>query len=535
MSPSVLKVLTALAAVATGSGGASSASIPEFVGSVQPADIPAPSELAVVTRRESLLPNWVRFVEPADRGCYRKTYILRNCSVGYDFDNVAGCRAECPLNYPVECGMECIQQNGDCALHVIENIQAAANAALKSATSGIFGQLSAASAAVQLGVKCGQRLFAAVGDAVSFEEDLRTDFPNSTEEQIISLLNHSDIFVRDVPTAVSVCLGLDVPTDFMNVAARVVSVVDQVLIQVVEQGSALLSVDTFVTFIEAIGAGESVAALVPDDTQALLNLIGAGRTCGTELQSVINKVTQAVTAIKEADAESTANGIRATLGQSELFLREIPTVTNNCIKNNTDDAYTVRDQIRKALSMITDDLIDLADDEEDKALSVANYIAKVADMGLDVIAMFDPTGIASMLGEYVQPICGPTAFVGEIDDGTLPDALALTTEGDAFIGSDGNWANVGDGIVNVVFESSDTEDVTVVIHSAGEIIDDVSSGATVAWSSAMDILQNKAMYFDRWRPGFFGVAGSGGGSLVMWLASSSAGGHIELNAKINVS
>ncbi|GMF28862.1 unnamed protein product [Phytophthora lilii] len=102
-------------------------------------------------------------------------------------------------------------------------------------------------------------------------------------------------------------------------------------------------------------------------------------------------------------------------------------------------------QIREAVSMITDDLIDLADGEDDKALSVANYIAKVAEMGLDVIALFDPTGIASMLGKYVQPICGPTAFIGEIDDGSLADALALTSKGDAFAGRYGNWTNFGDG------------------------------------------------------------------------------------------
>ncbi|KAL4100386.1 hypothetical protein PRIC1_008180 [Phytophthora ramorum] len=364
-----------------------------------------------------------------------------------------------------------------------------------------------------------------------------TSFPNSTQEQIVSLLNHSDIFIRDLPTAVNVCLGSDASTDFVNIAARIVSIVDRVLIAVVERGSSLLSVDTFITFIKAVGAGDSVQTLVADDTAALISLIKAGRTCGTELQSAINKVSNAVAAIKEADADSTASAIRAALGNSDLFLREIPTVTNNCIKNTTGDAYTVRDQIRTALSLITDDLIDLADDDDDKALSVANYLAKVADMGLDVIAMFDPTGIASMLGKYVQPICGPTAFVGKIDDGSLEDALALTAKDDAFAGSYGTWSHDGDGIVNVIFESTDTEDVTVIIHSAGHEIAqvNVSSGATVTWSSTVAILQSKALYFDRWRPGFFRLAGSGGGSLVMWIPSSSAGGHVELVAKINIS
>lgn len=46
--------------------------------------------------------------------------------------------------------------------------------------------------------------------------------------QIISLLNNSDIVIKDLPTAVSVCLGLDVPTDYLNLASEVVSVVDKV-------------------------------------------------------------------------------------------------------------------------------------------------------------------------------------------------------------------------------------------------------------------------------------------------------------------
>ncbi|KAH7482305.1 uncharacterized protein KRP23_5477 [Phytophthora ramorum] len=132
-----------------------------------------------------------------------------------------------------------------------------------------------------------------------------TSFPNGTEEQIISLLNNSDIVVKDLPTAVCVCLGLDVPTDYLNLASEVVSIVDKVLIQVVEKGSSLLSVDTFKTFISAVGAGSSVESLNEDAASTLEKLISEGKTCGTELQSIITKVTQAVADIKTADATST--------------------------------------------------------------------------------------------------------------------------------------------------------------------------------------------------------------------------------------
>ncbi|KAG7378763.1 hypothetical protein PHYPSEUDO_009517 [Phytophthora pseudosyringae] len=80
-----------------------------------------------------------------------------------------------------------------------------------------------------------------VEDIVDYAEELRTYFPNGTEEQIISLLNNSNIVIKDLPTGVCVCLGLDVPTDYLNLASDVISVVDKVLIQVMEKGSSLLS------------------------------------------------------------------------------------------------------------------------------------------------------------------------------------------------------------------------------------------------------------------------------------------------------
>ncbi|KAJ8561954.1 hypothetical protein ON010_g7724 [Phytophthora cinnamomi] len=381
------------------------------------------------------------------------------------------------------------------------------------------------------------RLFTVVNDIVKYAEKLQTSFPNGTEEQIISLLNNSDIVIKDLPTAVCVCLGLNVPTDYLNLASEVVSVVNKVLTQAVEKGSSLLSVDTFMSFISSVGAGSSVESLSEDDTTTLEKLIAEGKTCGTQLQSIITKVTEAVADIKAADAASTVSAIRLALSDTSLFLTEIPTVTNNCIKNitSTSDAYTVRDKIRKALSVITDNLINSSNNNNGNALSRADYILKVADMGLDVIAMFDPTGIAKMLEEFIQPVCGPTSFIGEIDDGSLADALALVADGDAFADSYGTWTHAGDGAVNIAFESTDTEDVTVEIHSAGETIDSVKvkSGETVTWNSTVSVLQDKTMYFDRWRPGLLGLPGSGGGSLVMWVPRSSEGGHIDLVAKIN--
>ncbi|GMF28863.1 unnamed protein product [Phytophthora lilii] len=203
--------------------GDNSGSAPGFIGRVKPADVPLPSQMAVVTTTESLLPNWVRIVDPLTAPA---TVRLTSPSTAQQ----ATVRQRRGLSSRVSTELPCRMWSG---VHPAERDW----------------------------VKCGQKLFATVGDAVAYVEQLRTSFPNSTQEQVISLLNHSDIFIRDVPTGFSVCLGLDVPTAFINVASKVVNVVDKVLIAVVEQGSSLLSVDTFITFIKEIGAGASVELL----------------------------------------------------------------------------------------------------------------------------------------------------------------------------------------------------------------------------------------------------------------------------------
>ncbi|GMF13669.1 unnamed protein product [Phytophthora lilii] len=156
---------------------------------------------------------------------------------------------------------------------------------------------------------------------------------------------------------------------------------------------------------------------------------------------------------------------------------------------------------------------------------VVDKVASVATVALN----------AATAGVFGQLSKASKALQLEIDDGSLADALALITEDVAFDGSYGTWSKTGDGTVNIIFESTDSEDVTVVIHSGGDTVAevDVASGATVSWNSTVISLQDKTLYLDRWRPGLLGVPGSGGGSLLLWVPRSSAGGEIELYAKLN--
>jgi hypothetical protein len=59
---------------------------------------------------EITLPHWVGPLvgKAIDTACYRKTYITttKKCGAGYNYDNIATCWTQCPIEYPVECGME---------------------------------------------------------------------------------------------------------------------------------------------------------------------------------------------------------------------------------------------------------------------------------------------------------------------------------------------------------------------------------------------------------------------------------------------
>ncbi|RLN79196.1 hypothetical protein BBJ28_00013785 [Nothophytophthora sp. Chile5] len=189
--------------------------------------------------------------------------------------------------------------------------------------------------------------------------------------------------------------------------------------------------------------------------------------------------------------------------------------------------------------LIVDDLVESGTSDNGTSLSAEEYAYVIADKSLGTIAVLgvDPTGLTGLMAEYLQTVCGPTEFIGEIDDGADTDTLGFKTVGDAFNESTFSWTKDGDGVVSVTFESLDTEDVTVNIMSGGDDFDevDVAANETVTWTSNTTALGGRTLYLDRTRPGFLGLPGTGGGSLLLWVPRALEGGHLEIQAKLNVS
>jgi len=200
-------------------------------------------------------------------------------------------------------------------------------------------------------------------------------------------------------------------------------------------------------------------------------------------------------------------------------------------------AYETRDFLRKTFGVIIDDLISSGTSDNGTNLGAKEFAFKVADRAVAFYAIWDWWYVSSVVSEFFQPICGPTELIGEIDDGSAKKALGLSIVQKAFNNSDGTWTRVGDGTVKITFQSVDTKDVTVNIKSGGDKMDevDVPAGQTVTWTSDVKTLGGKTLYLDRWRPGFLGLPGTGGGSLLLWVPRSSQGGSLELTAMLNVS
>ncbi|GMF51714.1 unnamed protein product [Phytophthora fragariaefolia] len=484
--------------------------------------------------------NWVgpTIGTPTDKACYRKIEDFDShniCPLGYGKDG-DDCITYCPMAYPVTCGDECPPQNGNCLLDTLKKIFSVIAVALNAATDGVFGEILTTFKEVALVINCATNIVKVIKALLKYLTIIQESGVNS-HEALIDAAYQSDAVVVDLPVAVCTCLGIPVPAG-AKYASTVLSIVENIVKEVVTNGDAITSdAQSFMNFLKHNVTAETEEAKVED----LQELLDSNTTCGWELKRLTDRVVSTVSDLRN-DTNSAVDDIRVTVSKSNLVLYDIPKVTNNCmgelLHNKTQQAaFETRDLIRKTLGVIIDQLVQTGKTDMGKSVSSKDYMLNIADMGLSVLSTFDPTGIAYMASQFIQPTCGPTSFIGEIDDGTLYEALGLKTDGDAFEGSYGTWTKSGDGVVNLIFESTDTKDVTVVVHSGGDQYAkvDVGSGDTVSWNCTIPELEDRTMYLDRCRPGLFGLPGTGGGSLLMWVPRSTEGGHIKMHVRINAS
>ncbi|KAF1775544.1 Jacalin-like lectin domain [Phytophthora cactorum] len=432
-----------------------------------------------------IIRNWVgpTVGVPKDNACYRKTQPM-------DSKNV------CPLGYG--------RDDDD----FLTKIASVANVAFNAATAGVLGNLKTVYTGATRVYMCAATVISVIKSLIYYFRFVQNTAPQGDTEQLLAVAYQSNVVLIDLPVAVYACLGKP-PPPRMVWASYVLSAVQFIVKQTIINGDRIISSATNV--VNLLRNATSVNSSANSVTE-LEDFIAANTSCGYELKKLTDRVIFKVNEVRNKTMNAAVDDIRVTISRSALVQHDIPRVTNNCMKemmaNKTRQAaFETRDLLRKTMGVIIDQLIDKSTTDLGKDVAEKEYMKEVANMGLAALGGLDPTGIFWMVSQFVQPICAPTSFIGEIDDGNLYDALGMWTVDEAFVGSYGSWTKKGDGVVSLIFESTDKEDVTVVIYSGGDEYAkvDVGAGDTVKWSSTVSELQAKTLYLDR------------GGSLVLWV------------------
>ncbi|KAL3671638.1 hypothetical protein V7S43_003551 [Phytophthora oleae] len=493
---------------------------------------------------ETTIRNWVGPLQAAgDNACYQKKFDVSSqgvCPSGFNKDDDQ-CITQCPLNYPVDCLMECIPQNSDCTQEIVSKVASVVAVALNAATLGVFGTLVAAYKAGNFILTCAINVVNAVKSIIYYLRYKQTTIPQTDTEKLMDRAFQLQIAILDLPLAICSCLGVKIPPK-LQFGATILAVVSAIVMMAVMVGEAIFSSsDNVMLMLRESGALNTTA--LDSQTISLDQFLNSKNgSCGYEIKTLTNRVMGKVYEIRNNTPNAAANDVRVAVSKSSIITDDVPIVTNHCMgeiwTNKTSaSAYDTRNLLRKTLGVIVDQLVEDGTTDMGKNVVKKEKALEYANLGLFILSVFDPTGIAWMASEFVQPICGPTEYLGEIDDGTLYDALGLNIVDQAFLGSYGVWKKKGDGSVTVYFESVDKYDVSVVIKSGGDKLKEVKvpANGNVTWTSTVEELQDKTLYLDRWRPGLLGLPGTGGGSLLMWIPRSSEGGQLTLHARLNVS
>ncbi|TMW64763.1 hypothetical protein Poli38472_011643 [Pythium oligandrum] len=485
------------------------------------------------------VPDWIgpTVAKPTSKACYRKTIRSKTCPPGYDLDKTGvTCWVQCPLEYPVECGMECLPQNSDCTTAIMSKVTSVATAALNAASSGVFGQIAKASQGVKIAFKCGQGLLDTSNKIQAYITELQTSKKVGTKtDEILFALSKSDFMTSDLPALVATCLNKPIPAEVGKAddIAQIVKKIAEKILDAKAKGKNLMDPKTFLDFISDVGLGPAMPNIKTTDVSAMQASVTKGMSCGGAVNAVVKRVVSMVKELKKKQPSATVEALKITVYSSDLILKDLPNAVQGCFKANIPDAFKRRDEVLKGIHVVIDGVIDTAS-KAGKPLTVADYTLAVAKYGLDVLVTYDPTGLINMVKDFVQPICGPSAMLGAVDDGPADKALGMRLMEKAFMSSTGAWKKVGDGKVAITFKSVDTLDVDVIIHSGGKKLANVKvpKGKTVPWSAALTAVGGKTLYIDRWRAGFLGVPGTGGGSLLLWVPKDPKGG-LKLDVTIN--
>ncbi|TDH70026.1 hypothetical protein CCR75_007023 [Bremia lactucae] len=514
-------------------------SIPSRTDLVLPSMDDIATPLTAVNAVQSTYRNWVGpWSQSADPACYREAHIMKTCPSNYDRNNLTStCWTECPIDYPVECGMQCVQQNNGCMRENAAKVSAVAMSALSSATFGVFGEFAKFGKRVGWGIICADYLLIFVRAVIRFTRNQLVNEPETTEEKLLLLLYQTNWVVVDLPATILVCSG-KVPHKNLQLTRLLLPTAQYLLLLAMTNKDNIIEnwamLKAFMIHANFSAAAEQ---LTEGETSSLEAGMKQNSTCGEDLKTLTTHVWSTVSAYRHQNPKIKEGDLRFKVSESTLVRYDIPTVTNNCISQFiSESSVATRDILRKTYGVMINDLVKTGTSDnrvhmmaKHTAYTWIRYALFFASLG------WDPTDLATLFSEFLQTVCGPTQFMGEIDDGNEYATLGMSAHHQAFKNSSLTWTKEGDGAVVLNFKNHDTKAVAVNIKSGGDKIDEVElkAGGSAQWRSSISVLGGKTLYLDRWRPGIFGLPTTGGGSLVLWVPISRQGGHLDLDVQIN--
>ncbi|KAG6943078.1 hypothetical protein JG688_00017794, partial [Phytophthora aleatoria] len=317
--------------------------------------------------------------------------------------------------------MECIRQNDDCKLEIVTKV------------AYVFQSVMALS----LFNLCAKEMANLVKHLSKFVRNIMVTDPQTTQEKALDVLYQTDNVVFDIPVTIAECMGIVVKADPIRFYDKITNTVELIVRQVIaDKESILESWDSFKAFMTKIALGESISDLKSSEITSLQSAIKSNSTCGYDIKRIADRTWMTVLSLRKQHPEMSENELRVYMSKSSLVLNDIPIATNNCMQELIAES-----------GVIVEDLIKSGTSNNGTYLTAEHYAYKIADKAASFYGVWDITGIGNVIG--------------------------LKTDGKAFNGSSGTWTKEGDGTVTVTFESSDTKDVTVNIHSAGGNIDEV--------------------------------------------------------------
>jgi len=314
--------------------------------------------LAKVTDAESTVTsthrNWVGPWTAADSACYREAHIMDTCPTNFDRDDALGtCWTECPIAYPVECGMECIRQNDDCTLEIVNKVGSVASTALTIATLGASKELWAIAKGVKTAVNCANSMIGTVRAIIRYVRNIKTSDPQTSQDKILALLYQTNNVVTDLPMAIYACMGVDTPTS-LSISGRVLTTFEWILTNVIAYDDEIVSSwDRFKAFLTGANFSEAANAINDTEIATLSDALASNSTCGFDLKSLTDRTWMTVAQLKADNPDITEDELRLEMEDSQLVTTDVGVVTNNCMEQliaESDEAtaYDTRDKIRTA-------------------------------------------------------------------------------------------------------------------------------------------------------------------------------------------